>query len=636
MGSDKLQQHWVKHKQESKQNLDYVEKENTMSAGHQPNRLIYEKSPYLIQHANNPVNWYPWGEEAFEAAKKQDKPIFLSIGYSTCHWCHVMEAESFEDLEVADALNRDFISIKVDKEERPDIDTVYMNVCQIVTGQGGWPTTIFMTPDQKPFFAGTYYPKRAIQGRIGLLDLLVQIQTTWKEHRGDLLSTADQILGILENQTPKRTSKDGGESEKESEREPSAESIEALISNASKYFVSRFDERYGGFGTSPKFPSPHNLLFLMHLHEKKKDSLALEMTERTLEQLYRGGINDHIGGGFARYSTDRQWLAPHFEKMLYDNALLIMAYTKAYELTKDALYEDVVNDSVSYLIREMQSPNGGFYSAQDADSEGKEGKFYLFTPTEVAEVLGEEEARVFCDWYDITAAGNFEGLSIPNLLRNPDYRVKQKGVFAHKEKLVRYRKNRMELRTDDKILTSWNGLLIAALAQAYRVFHNRTMLEGAERAAAFIQQSLTRKNGGLRVRFRDREAIGVGFLDDYAFTIWGFLELYEATKKVAYLQSALDYNNRMIEDFRDEEQGGYFLTSIESESLIYRPKETYDGAIPSGNSVAARNLIRLARRMESKDLEDLAKEQIGFLQRAAKAHPAGHSMALLAMAEYVW
>lgn len=613
-----------------------------MSKEQYTNRLYKEKSPYLLQHAHNPVDWFPWGEEAFEKAKREDKPIFLSIGYSTCHWCHVMEAESFEDLEVAEVLNQDYIAIKVDKEERPDIDMVYMNVCQIITGQGGWPNTIVMTSDQMPFFAGTYFPKKQTQGRIGLIELLGKISLLWKEKRGDLLNSAEQIHGILQRngkQTIEATEESPEDSPEDAKSDQDADTedqnlVNQLLDDAKRYYVDQFDERYGGFGKSPKFPSPHNLLLLLALYEKRGDGRALEMAESTLKQMHRGGLYDHIGGGFARYSTDRQWLVPHFEKMLYDNALLLMAYTKAYELTKDEGYHQVVTETVGYLLKEMKHPSGGFYSAQDADSEGLEGSFYLFRPEEVLEVLGEEDGKSFCRFYDITESGNFEGSNIPNLLANSIDILPPPSVLAQKKKLYEYRAARMALRKDDKILTAWNGLAIVALSRVYKVFLDRQALDGAEQAVSFMQKHLTRKEDRLRVRYRDRESVGLGYLDDYAFYVWGLIELYEATHKVSYLQSALDYNNRMLQDFLDEENGGFFFTSNESETLIFRPKETYDGAIPSGNSVAALNLISLGRRMNSEELDSNARQQLRFLGKSAMAHPAGHSMGLLAMGTY--
>lgn len=407
------------------------------------NELIHEKSPYLLQHAYNPVNWYPWGAEAFEKAKKEDKPIFLSIGYSTCHWCHVMERESFEDSEVAELLNRDFVSIKVDREERPDIDSVYMNVCMAFTGSGGWPLTIIMTTEQKPFYAATYIPKNQKYGTVGMTELLPVIADLWKNKRRELLRTGNEIISVLKERK-------GRKNEKISKK---------LLIEAADTFKSIFDRKYGGFGAAPKFPSPHNLLFLIRYSYYENDKNALEMAEKTLEQMYRGGIFDHIGGGFSRYSTDSRWLVPHFEKMLYDNALLIYTYAESYQLTKNELYKNVAERTIEYVLRELTDTKHGFYCGQDADSEGVEGKYYTFTPDEVKSVLGEKDGSRFCNSFDITEDGNFEGKSIPNLLK----KIAEADNSTLK-KLYDYRLRRTSLHKDDKVLTAWNGLMIAALA----------------------------------------------------------------------------------------------------------------------------------------------------------------------------
>ena len=401
------------------------------------NHLKNQTSPYLLQHADNPIHWYPWCEEAFEKAKKEEKPIFLSIGYSTCHWCHVMAHESFEDTAIASILNENFVSIKVDKEERPDIDSIYMSVCQSLTGSGGWPTTIFMTPDQKPFFAGTYFPKNARWGSIGFQELIETIAKKWKHERNALLESSNQVLNILKKEKPSKKN--------------AVCSPEHIIDAALLIYHKSFDKINGGFGQAPKFPSPHNLLFLMHYYEKTNHKPAMEMADKTLLQMYRGGIFDHIGGGFSRYSTDDYFLAPHFEKMLYDNALLILAYTKAYELSHNKLYLDIAERTANYILNEMTFPDGGFYSAQDADSEGIEGKYYLFEPAEIINVLGQENGQEFCNHYDITDEGNFEGKSIPNLLQTNDFTADYQSLLP---KLYDYRKKRYHLHLDDKILTS--------------------------------------------------------------------------------------------------------------------------------------------------------------------------------------
>jgi len=409
------------------------------------NRLQHETSPYLLQHAHNPVDWYPWGEEAFRKAKSEDKPVFLSIGYSTCHWCHVMAHESFEDEEAAEILNRHFISIKVDKEERPDVDSIYMAFCQAFTGSGGWPTSIFMTPDQKPFFAGTYFPKRSRGRMIGFQEVLEAIHEKWESDREALLQQADHLLSHL----------------KQDEAKEAALSDE-LIESAVRIYKRIYDRKNGGLGPAPKFPTPHNLLFLMTYHERYGDETCLRMAQHTLTQMYRGGLFDHIGFGFCRYSTDERYLAPHFEKMLYDNALLMMAYCQAYTITKKPLYLDIAEKTATYILREMTNPQGGFYSAQDADSEGEEGKYYLFTPEEIVRILGKKEGEAFCRHFDITPSGNFEGKSIPNLLHSAP---EDKAFEPFLEQIYAYRKERHALHLDDKILTTWNALMIAALCR---------------------------------------------------------------------------------------------------------------------------------------------------------------------------
>lgn len=588
------------------------------------NHLKNQTSPYLLQHAENPVDWYPWCEEAFKRAKTEDKPVFLSIGYSTCHWCHVMAHESFEDTEIAKILNNHFIAIKVDKEERPDIDSIYMSVCQALTGSGGWPTTIFLTPDQKPFFAGTYFPKTARYGQIGLKQLLLAIHGKWKTDREVLLQSADEILAFLNKKGGKQGDVEG-----------------QLLDKAFGIFKHTFDETHGGFGDAPKFPTPHNLLFLMKYYEKSKNEEALEMVEKTLVQMYRGGMFDHIGGGFSRYSTDSYFLVPHFEKMLYDNGLLILTYCKAYEITKKQIYCDVAEKTAGYILREMTSPEGGFYSAQDADSEGVEGKYYLLEPAETIEILGEDAGKEFNQYFDITEKGNFEGKSIPNLLKNKEV-FQNKGILENKIKnfdeninaVYEYRKKRYHLHLDDKILTSWNGLMIAALCHLYRVTGNKAYLRAAEEAQKFIQSSLCEKDT-LYVSYRKEKRSGKGFLDDYAFEVFALIALYEATLDNTYLEQAETFCNKAILEFYDENKGGFFLYGKENEQLILQPKETYDGAVFSGNSAMAYNLVRLYHLTDEKRFEELAEKQLKFLSGEAKNYPAGHAMFLVALADYM-
>ena len=579
-----------------------------------PNQLANEASPYLLQHAYNPVNWYPWGNEAFEKAKEEDKPIFLSIGYSTCHWCHVMAHESFEDKETAQILNKHFVSIKVDKEERPDIDSIYMSVCQALTGSGGWPTSIFMTYEQKPFFAGTYFPKSSGYGMIGFVDLLKSISEKWESERKELLKSADKIIEHIKTSTRGNISFD-----------------QELQHSAVSLFKQSYDDKYGGFGRAPKFPTPHNLLFLMDYYECYEDKQALKMAEHTLFQMYKGGIFDHIGYGFSRYSTDKYFLVPHFEKMLYDNALLLMSYGKAYYLTKNTIYKCISEKTAKYVLRELADPDGGFYSAQDADSEGVEGKYYVFDYDEITELLGEDIGKQFNDYYGITRKGNFEGKNIPNLLNsaNIDDRFSK-----YLPEIYQYRKSRTRLHLDDKILTSWNSLMISALAMMYRVFDEKRYIVAAKRVYEFIENHLS-DSDTLYVSFRGGVRSGKGFLDDYAFYIFALLNMYDATLDIKYLERAIDLCNKVIADFSDKDSGGFFLYGSENEQLIVRPKETYDGAIPSGNSVMAYNLVRLSQITKMEEIYNQAERQIEFMSSYANDYPAGYCFFMLALSAYL-
>ncbi len=578
------------------------------------NHLKNATSPYLLQHAENPVDWYPWCGEAFEKARQEDKLVFLSIGYSTCHWCHVMAHESFEDKTIAEILNRYFISIKVDREERPDVDSVYMAVCQAFTGSGGWPMSIFMTWDKKPFFAGTYFPARAQYGRPGFLDLLSAVADQWNSRRGELLRSADGIIAHLKHPDNGHRTIDHGD----------------LTKKAMEKIAGSYDRRYGGFGAAPKFPVPHNLLFLTLYAKQKEDPSALEMAEKTLIQMQKGGIFDHIGYGFSRYSTDQYFLVPHFEKMLYDNALLIIAYAAAYWVNRDPMYLETAEKTAWYVLREMTSPDGGFYSAQDADSEGVEGKYYTFTLSEILDVLGKEKGERFANAFDITKKGNFEGVNIPNLIKSQGL----PGDFSEEaEKLYSYRKRRSSLHLDDKILTSWNSLMIAALSVLYRVSHNKRFLEAAIHAQRFIETNLIE---GLRIftSWRDKTRSHNSFLDDYAFYVAALTELYHSTLDEAYLERAQQLCREGVKRFLDNKNGGYYLSPSDNTELFMNPKECYDGAIPSGNSVMAYNLVRLYQLTEKEDFKELAEEQIRYMSAQAQDYPAGHCMFLLA--KLIW
>ena len=574
------------------------------------NHLKNATSPYLLQHAENPVDWYPWCEEAFERAREENKPIFLSVGYSTCHWCHVMAHESFEDRATAEILNKYFISVKVDREERPDIDSVYMTVCQAFTGSGGWPMSIFMTWDKKPFLAGTYFPVRPQYGMPGFSDLLKAVAAQWNGRRDELLDSARRIVAQLRQTEAVSENKD----------------TENLCGRAVQMFFDSFDSVWGGFGAAPKFPVPHNLLFLTLYAGQKDNPGALKMVEKTLTQMQKGGIFDHIGYGFSRYSTDQYYLAPHFEKMLYDNALLIMAYASVYVITQNQLYLDTAEKAAQYVLREMTSPDGGFYSAQDADSEGVEGKYYTFTLDEIIDILGRERGEQFSETFDITAEGNFEGVNIPNLLKS---NALDADFGAEIPKLYDYRKNRSSLHLDDKILISWNSMMIAALSLLYRASRDGKYLQAAVSAQTFLEENLSE---GLRLStsWRDGKASEKGFLDDYGFYVAALMELYHSTLDRAYLEKAERLCGEAVRRFADEKNGGFYLADLDDTELFMNPKESYDGAIPSGNSVMAYNLVRLYQLTGKEEYGELAEKQFRYMSAQAQDYPAGHSMFLLA------
>ncbi|NCU19033.1 thioredoxin domain-containing protein [Pallidibacillus pasinlerensis] len=595
-----------------------------MNNQQKPNRLIHEKSPYLLQHAYNPVDWYPWGEEAFEKAKEENKPIFLSIGYSTCHWCHVMERESFENEEIAKLLNERFISIKVDREERPDIDSIYMLVCQMMTGHGGWPLSIFMTPDKIPFYAGTYFPRESRYGMPGFKEIIINLYNQYKNNPEQIKNVSRQVTEALKKTQEKQSGKALNEE---------------TLHRAFRLLKSSFDQTYGGFGEAPKFPMPHNLSYLLMYAKFYENDEALQMATKTLDALADGGIYDHIGFGFARYSTDDKFLVPHFEKMLYDNALLTIAYTEAYQLTKEPRYKKIAEEIITYVTRDMQHIEGGFYSAEDADSEGEEGRFYVWSPDEIKEVLGEQLGSLFCEVYDVTDEGNFEGKSIPNLIgKNLSEIAEQKGIDeTHliddlenaRKVLFLAREKRVHPFKDDKILTSWNGLMIAAIAQAARAFDNDRYIEKAERAIKFIEENLF-KDGRLMVRYRDGEVKQKAFLDDYAYLLWGYVELYRTTFKIEYLASAKYLANSMIELFWDKENGGFFFNGHDDEKLLINQKDSYDGALPSGNSVATLQLLRLAKLTGDYTFDEKVQQIFDTFASDISEYPQGHSMMLQA------
>ena len=618
---------------------------------YKPNRLFHEKSPYLLQHTNNPVDWYPWGEEAFAKAKAENKPIFLSIGYSTCHWCHVMERESFEDHEAAAVLNRYFVSIKVDREERPDVDHLYMAFCQALTGSGGWPLTIMMTPEKKPFFAGTYFPKTERYGRPGLMELLEQVGTLWNTSEGKLRESADEIVSAVHSgrtRTNKPTIQPSPWASDVSLQNGNGSASETfqtwgkqIIEKAYENLARSFDARYGGFGNAPKFPTPHTLTFLLRYAEDHPQDKALEMVRKTLDGMALGGIYDHIGFGFARYSTDEKWLIPHFEKMLYDNALLSLAYLESYQFEHRQEDAQKATEIFTYVLRDMTSPEGGFYSAEDADAEGVEGKFHVWTPEEIEAVLGKETATKYCAVYDISSEGNFEGKNNPNLLLGALAKIAHDNALTKDEvlsslesarqSLFTAREKRIHPHKDDKILTAWNGLMIAALAKGAQVLGKGPYLEAAVNAADFVLTHLVRNDGRLLARYREGDAAYPGYLDDYAFFIWGLLELYSASGKPQYLKTALHLQEELERLFMDEESGGYFLTGSDAEELLFRPKESYDGALPSGNSITALNLLRLARLTGDERWEKKAEQQLLSFRPVLEEHPSGYTAFLQAL-----
>jgi hypothetical protein len=583
---------------------------------------LNQKSPYLLQHANNPVNWYPWGKDAFDKAQKEDKPIFLSIGYSTCHWCHVMAHESFEDEQVGELMNDVFISIKVDREERPDIDKIYMTVCQMMTGSGGWPLTIIMTPDKKPFFAGTYFPKQTRFGRIGLIELINRIKNLWDNQRRELLNSANQITFNLKNLD---------------QESPGEKFNEKSLRKAYEMLSKQYDKINGGFGNRPKFPTPHNIIFLLRYWKRTGDKKALEMVENTLQSMRKGGIYDHIGFGFHRYSTDPYWLVPHFEKMLYDQALVAMVYIEAYQATKSAEYKKTAQEIFTYIIREMTSPEGGFFSAEDADSEGEEGKFYVWSKKELEEILEIEELNLATTVFNIEESGNYFEESLGKKTGKNILNLKNLGNQFSEEvenirlKLFYAREKRVHPQKDEKILTDWNGLMIAALAKGAVAFQDETYLDTARKAVNFILSNLYTSKNNLLHRYKDKVSEINGYLTDYSFLIWGLIELYEATFEIFYLKTAIDLHQKQVEKFWDINIGGFYFTATDSEELLTRQKEIYDGAIPSGNSIAALNLLRLSYLTGNYELEEKANILNRVFSDKIKSNPLAYTQFLIAM-----
>ena len=558
------------------------------------NNLIHETSPYLLQHAHNPVQWHSWNKETLTKAKAENKPIFLSIGYSSCHWCHVMAHESFENEEIAKIMNEHFINIKVDREERPDIDDIYQKACQIATGQGGWPLSVFLTPDQKPFYVGTYFPILDSYGRPGFGSILKQLAQSWKEKPNDIKTSAENFLQNLQKTEIAKIS---------------SKLEKSILDEAAVNLLQMADQTFGGFGKAPKFPNSANISFLFRYAKLSGISKFNDIALRTLKKMANGGIFDQIGGGFHRYSTDQMWLVPHFEKMLYDNALIPINYVEAYQITKDDFYLDVVRKTLDYVLREMTSSEGGFYSAQDADSEGEEGKFFVWKKSEIKEILGSD-ADVFCLYYDVTDGGNWEGNSILCNNVNLTTVAFQFGISEDKvketidscsKKLLEVRSKRIHPGLDDKILTSWNALMITALAKGFRVTNEDLYLKTAEKCIAFIENKLI-KDGKLLRTYKNGTAKIQGYLEDYAYFANAILDIFEINPESKYLQRAKHLGNYLIEHFWDSEHNTFFMTADNHEKLIIRPKNNYDLSLPSGNSVAANLLLKLYHLTQDKKI----------------------------------
>lgn len=594
------------------------------------NRLANESSPYLLQHADNPVDWYPWGEEAFSKAREEDKPVLVSIGYATCHWCHVMAHESFEDEEVASMMNETFVNIKVDREERPDIDNTYMLVCQMLTGSGGWPLNVFLTPEKKPFYAATYIPRQGRHGRPGMRELIPWISELWKNERDKITASTNEIVNAFQ----KSTSFESG-----------TELTDDILHKAYQQYSQLYDEKHGGFGTSPKFPSPHNLMFLLRYAKNNPDSNALPMVAKTLTKMRLGGVFDHVGLGFHRYSTDREWLLPHFEKMLYDQAMLMMTYTEAWQMTKKELFKQTADEIAAYVLRKMQDADGGFYSAEDADSEGEEGKFYVWTVSEVRDVLSGAEAELAIDVFNLTEEGNYAdeatgqrtarniphlSKSIVELAEERDMSEEQmtERIESIRTTLLDARQKRVHPLLDDKILTDWNGLMIAALVKAGRTFQNETYIEQAKSCWSFLSSHMRNKDGTLMHRYRNGNIAIDAHADDYSFLIWGLIELYETTFEAQLLQQAVTLQQQFIDLFWDAENGGFYFTSESAEELLGRKKEVYDGAMPSGNSVALMNLLRLGRLTGNVHWEEMADQAQKLFGKDIRNAPTGFGFAL--------
>ena len=601
-----------------------------MSNHKHTNKLINETSPYLLQHAHNPVNWYPWGDEAIERSRAEDKPILLSIGYSACHWCHVMEHESFEDEQIASLMNQNFISIKVDREERPDIDSIYMNAVQMMIGHGGWPLTVFLTPELKPFYGGTYFPPIDSRGLPGFTRILLAIADSYQTRKDDVAGSADAITDELR---------------KANRFHGSAEMLTANVLDQAYVGLGRnFDSVEGGFGAAPKFPPSMSLMFLLRQHARTHTTAPLEMAELTLKKMAGGGMYDQLGGGFHRYSVDAHWLVPHFEKMLYDNALLARTYLYAYQATRNELYRRIAEETLDYVVRDLTDRSGGFYSSEDADSEGEEGKFYVWTKAEVLEILGPGDGEVVCDYFNVSGEGNFEGgasiLNTPVSLEETalshgiDSDQLRKTINAAKKRLFNARDKRVRPGRDDKILAAWNGLMLTAFAEAASILGRDDYRAIAERNANFILDSLC-KNGRLLRTYKNGQAKLNGYIEDYAYVAEGLLALYEATFEEQYLHRARELADAMIEHFSDESDAGFFFTSNDHEQLITRMKEFFDNATPSGNSVASLTLLKLSLLTGDDKYQRPAIAVLRMMREAMERFPSAFGYMLGALDFYL-
>jgi len=593
-----------------------------------PNHLRGQTSPYLLQHLYNPVDWYPWGPEALDRARGKDRPIFLSIGYAACHWCHVMERESFEDDEIAEFLNRHFVAIKVDREERPDVDEIYMNAVQLMTGAGGWPLSAFLTPDREPFYAGTYFPPRDRHGQPGFLSVLRGIRQAWDESRDEVLRSAGRLteqLGLIAHGA-------GGEAPGRT-----VDQHDQMLAVAD--LARRFEPRWGGFGGAPKFPPDGAIALLLLEHARSGEKTPLGMAERTLDAMALGGMYDQVGGGFARYSVDERWLVPHFEKMLYNQALLVPLYVDAWKFLRKPLYRDVVAQTLDFVRREMTDAEGGFHSSLDADSEGEEGRFYVWTPREVREVLGTEEGDLFCEVYSITDAGNFEGRNIPNLLGGPlEEQARERGLdrgelrdrmSAARAGLLDARERRVRPGTDDKVLTAWNGLMISAFAGAFQVFGRDEDLRSARGAADFVLSRLM-DGDRLQVSYRAGQVRLNAYLDDYAFLVRSLIDLYEACFDPDYLWTAQRLARSIVEHFEDRETGGFFFVSDDHEALLTRNRSQHDGALPSGAGVAVEAMARLALQLDDDPFRAVADKALEAYGPTVARSPSAFASMLVA------